>query len=195
MFDNFLRHYSADAAYPENTSATDFSDHGEEFTTFLRHIGGQSFNRGLYRTVGLDELDLWSDRVFEMFPSFAQRAVIFGYDWLGRAFGLLTSEVHESNGRVLLFEPGTAEVLEIPADLVDFHNDILLNLANAALASTAFESWIAAYGQPLTREQCVGYQIPLFLGGVDGPENFEVSDIAVYWSLFAQIVDGLRQRR
>jgi hypothetical protein len=39
------------------------------------------------------------------------------------------------------------------------------------------------------RRQCVGYKIPLFLGGEDGPDNFEISDLDVYWHITAQLIE------
>jgi hypothetical protein len=40
---------------------------------------------------------------------------------------------------------------------------------------------------PLGFDQCVGYDVPLFLGGADTIENLHVEDIDVYWSLTAQL--------
>jgi Domain of unknown function (DUF1851) len=38
--------------------------------------------------------------------------------------------------------------------------------------------------------QCVGYQVPLFLGGKDSLENLEITDLDVYWSLSGQLRQG-----
>ncbi len=37
-------------------------------------------------------------------------------------------------------------------------------------------------------DECVGYQTPLFLGGVDATTNLEICDVDVYWTLSAQIL-------
>ena len=40
---------------------------------------------------------------------------------------------------------------------------------------------------PLRHDQCVGYKVPLILGGRDEVDNLEVTDMEVYWSLSAQM--------
>ena len=45
---------------------------------------------------------------------------------------------------------------------------------------------------PLKADECVGYRVPLFLGGQDVVDNLEVSDLGVYWSLCAQLRQGTR---
>jgi hypothetical protein len=72
-----------------------------------------------------------------------------------------------------------------------FHDEELIDYADAALATGFFESWSAANGDsvPLSRDQCVGYRVPLFLGGEDVVENLAVTDLEVYWT----ICGGLRR--
>jgi hypothetical protein len=70
-----------------------------------------------------------------------------------------------------------------------FHNDELVDEADAALARGFFHDWIAAYAPelPLGVQECVGYRVPLFLGGADDVSNLEPSVLAVYWSLCGQL--------
>jgi len=44
----------------------------------------------------------------------------------------------------------------------------------------------------LRLDQCVGYITPLFLGGQDEFENFEISDLEVYWAINGQILEKTR---
>ena len=94
---------------------------------------------------------------------------------------------------VLLLEPGTGEALEIPCSFSAFHEQ-LDELREPALAESFFASWPAASPEliPLGVTQCAGYKIPLFLGGKDAPNNLEVIDIEVYWSLSGQLRQGTR---
>ena len=39
---------------------------------------------------------------------------------------------------------------------------------------------------------CVGYRIPLFLGGDDSLENMEVSDMEVYWDMTDQLWEAVK---
>ncbi|WP_277621809.1 T6SS immunity protein Tdi1 domain-containing protein, partial [Caballeronia zhejiangensis] len=41
-------------------------------------------------------------------------------------------------------------------------------------------------------EECVGYRIPLFLGGKDVMDNLETSNLDVYWTLMAQLIRKAR---
>ena len=56
-------------------------------------------------------------------------------------------------------------------------------------ARAFFHDWINAYAPelPLDMRECVGYRVPLFLGGTDDVSNLERSDLAVYWSLCGQL--------
>jgi hypothetical protein len=94
--------------------------------------------------------------------------------------------------QVLLLEPGTGQALEIRLPFPAFHDDELIEYADAALASGFFQAWSAADRQamPLRRDQCVGYRVPLFLGGQDVVENLELSDVEVYWSICGQLRIG-----
>lgn len=97
--------------------------------------------------------------------------------------------------QVLLLEPGAGEALEIPVSLAKFHNEELSEHADAGLASSFYQSWSRAIREslPLGREQCVGYGVPLFLGGNDDIENLEVMDVDVYWTLSGQLRHGTIQ--
>jgi hypothetical protein len=50
---------------------------------------------------------------------------------------------------------------------IDFHEVELVDYANEALAIDFFRDWSARNPQllPLNPNDCVGYQVPLFLGG------------------------------
>jgi hypothetical protein len=67
-----------------------------------------------------------------------------------------------------------------------------LDYADAALATEFFEAWSAAnaVSMPLGPDQCVGYKVPLFLGGQDVVENLELTDLDVYWSISGQLRHG-----
>jgi hypothetical protein len=45
---------------------------------------------------------------------------------------------------------------------------------------------------PLKASECVGYDIPLFLGGADEVPNLTRTDMGVYWSICGQLRNGTR---
>ena len=164
------------------------------YTEFATEFAGASFAGGLCRFHDADSGTAAQSWIQEAFPQFAHRVTPFGYDWLGRQFALDSHRIQDGEAQVLVLEPGTGEVLEIPTSFSGFHDDELINYADAALAIKFFEAWAA--GNPgnwrLGQSQCVGYRIPLFLGGKDDLGNLEVSDLEVYWMLAGQLIQQTR---
>ncbi|MCR6487295.1 DUF1851 domain-containing protein [Amycolatopsis sp. OK19-0408] len=157
----------------------------EPVGAFLRQYHGREFGSGVYRVHDSASVAVFGS-VLEMFPVWTGRVVPFGFDWLGRQFAF-----EPAAEQVLLFEPGTAEVLEIPGGFAAFHEEVLLDEPEAALAASFFEEWVTTAGKPPAWGSCAGYQVPLFLGGADTVANLEEIDLDVYWSLTAQIAQGV----
>jgi hypothetical protein len=57
------------------------------------------------------------------------------------------------------------------------------------LASDFFRAWAATNARelPLAPTHCVGYRVPLFLGGADDVDNLELTDTCTHWQLMAQL--------
>lgn len=156
----------------------------------MNAAGGRSYSDGLYRIHSPVSARAANVLVTEAFPDFAGRIDCFGYDWLGRQFSADSRRGSTDDPEVLMFEPGTGEALEIPVAFSRLHNEELVDYAEAALAVGFFDEWRRAGGSVPSLEECVGYRTPLFLGGVDGIENLEVSDIETYWTLLGQLRVG-----
>lgn len=195
MFEHFRAEYAA--LRDPDTAGSVWRDERltavEGYGRFAAEFAGASFGGGLYR-VHDDRTGprAWA-LVAEAFPEFAERSCPFGYDWLGRQFAVDSARINAGQPLVLLLEPGTGEVLEIPLAFSAFHEEELIEYADAALAAGFFRDWSAS-GQkavPLRRDQCVGYRVPLFLGGRDEVENLELSDIEAYWSICGQLRRGV----
>ncbi|MBB6626240.1 DUF1851 domain-containing protein [Nocardioides sp. KIGAM211] len=125
------------------------------------------------------------------FPAFSERVQCFAVDWLGRQFAVDRSRPdRDGQPQILMLDVGVGEVLEMPGSLRDFHESELIDYHDAALASSYYSQWRRDSGDtaPLTSTECVGYRIPLFLGGVDDTSNLERSDADVYWSLCGQML-------
>ena len=163
------------------------------YTAFMELHAGQSFNRGLYRVHNDRSASATREYFTVAYPKLASRLVPFGFDWLGRQFAIDFGRLEGSNPLVMLLEPGSGEALEIPASFVDFHDIELVEYGEAALASEFFEAWAAADASqlPLANKLCVGYKVPLFLGGTDDLANLETVDMDVYWTLSAQLIAGI----
>jgi hypothetical protein len=156
-----------------------------QIADFLYTYGGASFGKGLYRIIAPNDFATWLGRIKEGFPDYAERVLCFGYDWLGNSFALDGKTSFQS---ILLFEPGTGEILNIPANLATFHQTTLIDYPDAAVAQPFHQKWLRAGGAAPERHQCVGYKRPLFLGGRDDESNLELSDLDVYWTFAAQMI-------
>jgi Domain of unknown function (DUF1851) len=156
-------------------------------------FAGCSFENGIYRLHDEATGPRAVSWIADSFPQFAARACPFGYDWLGRQFAVGSARLEGGEPLVLLLEPGTGEVLEIPYSFADFHEH-LDELREPALAGSFPASWARANAEllPLGISQCVGYKVPLFLGGKDSLENLEVIELEVYWLLSGQLRQGTR---
>jgi hypothetical protein len=189
ILSNYLKFESAfscdtDVSVKQNARAT---TPNKSINDFLSRFGGQSFNKGIYRVFSPSDISRWNEIVTDMFPVFLNKINVFGYDWLGRVFAVMYDNI-QSEEEILLFEPGTGEVLEIPCDISTFHNDEIINSSDACLAQSFFSLWLEKNYQLLKMNQCAGYKKMLFLGGEDIVENLEVSDMDVYWTICCQVL-------
>ncbi len=164
-----------------------------ELVDFLEQFGGTSADGGKYRIVRCDQLDEWRGRITDAFPDYQGRVHPFGFDWLGRIFALDLFRFEDGKPGVVMFEPGSGDALEIPANILSFHEDELIDFQDAALAVEFYKQWLAAGGRKPSYTQCIGYTKPLFLGGEDTVSNLELSDIDVYWTLSAELVRNTRK--
>lgn len=154
---------------------------------WLDAAGGTAFEGGLYRVHTRASAHASNALVRAAFPEFAARLTCFGYDWLGRQFATDTNRGTGDDPEVILFEPGTGEALEIPVPFSRFHDEELVDYAEDALARSFFNQWKRAGGLAPEFSECVGYRLPLFLGGKDVIENLEILDLDVYWTIMGQL--------
>lgn len=113
------------------------------------------------------DLARWHERIALAFLEFEDRVACFAFDWAGRVFGLDIERLEDGQAGVLLFEPGTGEVLRIPSNLQTFHDRELIEYGEAALGISFYEKWRASGGAVPAYNECIGYRTSLFLGGVD----------------------------
>lgn len=188
MYDIFRSSFSKDYRVADESLATlDIQGDDYRVSKLTSEFGGCSFDRALYRVMTPSSVEEWNQTIEYAFPNFDGRVQCFGYDWLGRIFALDSGRLEEGHPGVVMFEPGTGEALEIPCNIVTFHNKELIEHREAALAVSFHIQWLAQGSAP-GYEECIGYKVPLFLNGKDVVENLEVSDLDVYWTLIGQII-------
>lgn len=176
MFDWLKRSASKQPSYPNQVTAT----------------SPRTFLEGAYRLHRSEDIERFTGPAISAFPAFSTRITCFGSSWLGCQFATDEKRIVKGERQILLLEPGTGEALEIPAGLDTFHSDELINKSDAVAAYSFFKNWLLEGGKAPRYNQCVGYRIPLFLGGEDQTTNLELVDFEVYWHISAQIIDKVR---
>lgn len=163
------------------------------FEQFMDSWAGATCKGGLYRVHVAGSATAADAFVAAAFPALAERVTCFGFDWLGRQFALDAMRVGSSGPEVLLIEPGTGDVLEIPCGFTSFHEEELVDHVDAALAASFFDEWSAANEDslPLPFDQCAGYLVPLFFGGQDTVKNLEIVHIEDYWDALGKLRRGV----
>lgn len=176
MFEKFLKFF--DEEFICNEQGTD------AYENFLKYLGGKQFGKGIFNTLEKNNLKKWTSVVEEAFPEFSGKFKLFAYDWLGRLYGITEQD---SNEKVLIFEIGTGEVLEIPCDLLEFLNEEIPLHSNECLAMAFYKKWLRKKRKMPSYGRCIGYKVPLFLGGQDVIKNLEESDLEVYWYIITEV--------
>jgi len=149
--------------------------------------GGRTFEHGLYRILRADQLAEAREAMELVFPEFRGRIEPFGFDWLGRHFALDRGRVANGSAQVLMLEVGAGEAMQIPASVADFHNVELVEYADDALSVPFWQRWHEGHPLDLAHSECVGYKVPLFLGGPDELPNLELIDLSVYVEICGQL--------
>jgi hypothetical protein len=179
---------------PGTAEAAPWPFAGDDLVGRFGELSGASFGGGLYRVHDPGAARTWTQRVEEYFTEHKGRVICFGADRLGRQVALDRARVEDGHHQTLMLEPGTGEALEIPATLASFHLEELVDFGEEALAVSFYDRWRSATDDrlPLKASECVGYDIPLFLGGADEVPNLTRTDMGVYWSICGQLRNGTR---
>jgi hypothetical protein len=151
--------------------------------------GGASIDKGLYRVHSYSSSIRWSDIIQQYFPDLNKTILPFGYDWIGRQYCI----IYGVGNVLVMFDPATMEYFKMAGDVIDFHNIDLVDDRDATVSENSFLSTISKLKiSELNIDQCVGYKVPLFLGGNDDPGNYEVVNIEVYWDIQMQIYNQVK---
>jgi len=154
----------------------------------LEKYSDMGFDGGIYYLYGGTAINAWTELIGRAFPTFRGRVLCFGRDWMGNHFCLDKQRSESGEPLVLLFEVGTGKVLELPATYESFHSSLSIQHADAVFAESLYRRWKALHPEPIRIEECVGYVVPLFLGGKDDVENLEKSNLSVYWHLMTELL-------
>ena len=183
----FINSFEITADSGDLVSAIPFNCADPKLVEIITALGGKTFCHGLYRILRSDQVPEAIEAMVGVFPEFSKRIVPFGYDWLGRHFAVDYKRMSGGLPQVLMLEIGAGEAMQIPTSIEDFHNVELVNHVDAALSVPFWNRWKQKNPKPLAYSECVGYKVPLFLGGTDDVSNLEIIDLSVYVHICGQL--------
>ncbi|RPE08306.1 DUF1851 domain-containing protein [Chitinophaga lutea] len=155
-----------------------------ELSGILNAYAGSTFGNGLYRLHSFQSSFKWAGIIGDYFTEYKNKILPFGFDWMGRQFCAAINDK-----RLFMFDPATAEDFEIDQTLVPLHNEDFADDTDEMLAVNMFDRILAHNKMSsLNYDQCLGFKIPLFLGGEDSIGNYEAQDMEVYWHINGEIV-------
>lgn len=188
MLDAFFKKYAITAEVKSGklTSAV-LKIVPRDFQQVFALLAGKTFENGLYRIYPAGELSRRTKAVTAMYPKAVGKILVFAADWLGRQFALHFLEGKTSLPVVVCFEIGVAKVFTTDLPVIDFHNEALIDSADAALAFSLYKKWRRKNKSAITPTRCVGYRVPLFLGGEDKVTNLHDIDMNVYVDVCGQL--------
>lgn len=189
MLDKFLNIYKETERFVVDEDKSFFKDLPSELYSLLEMQGGSTFDHGLYRVHSFSGSLKWSLLIADFFNDYSGKIYPFGYDWMGRQFCSSTS-----GSMLFMFDPATAESFELEQTIGSLHDDDFTSDKDGMLVSVMFERLL--YENKLTGikyNECFGYKVPLFLGGKDSLENYEVQDLEVYWHIQNQLFKKIKE--
>jgi hypothetical protein len=182
MYELFIKNnIPKDKQVFENKSLTE--NLGDDIKMLFEECGGYSFRNGLYRVHNPNSSLHWAILISNYFTKY-KKIIPFGYDWMGRQFAIDRNK----ENCILMFDPATAEDFELNQNLISFHNHDLVDERESFLAEQLFNQVIISLGiNEINYDECAGYKVPLFLNGSDALDNYEISNMEVYWEMQCQI--------
>jgi len=186
MFEQFERYFNI-------RSKEEIQKDENQIDYFVRSFGGQHLLNGMFTVFKQNDLEKWEKNVKRFFYNLKENFKLFGYDWQGNCYGIILNNATTLNENVVMFEIGTNKILSFSCDFNTFINKTFIDQLNSILVPQFFESAVKLYDDKIGYGKCIGYKRPLFMGGQDIPSNLEYSDMDVYWTVLAQVIESVRR--
>jgi len=154
-----------------------------ELIDIFEEYGGCSIENGLYRFHTFKSSEEWALIITEYFEKYKKLIYPFGFDWMGRQFCFCPY-----NDLIYMFDPATGGDYELKQHPFLLHDDDFVNDTEDMLSANLFAK-VLKYNKmsSIPFNECLGYKLPLFLGGKDEIENYELQDMEVYWHIDSQL--------
>jgi len=180
MLRKFFTTYECDQPMPRHLDSVLGGEGPSTIEDFRSALGNVSVDKRLYTFHSNETARSWRTIVgtfFEVAPS----VEFFAFDWRGNQIAFDASQ-----SSVLMFDVATGEFFRIDSGLLQFHDEIMACDPDVP-SRKAYRRWLKKNSE-LKQGQCVGFRIPLVLGGRDELSNMEAVDMDVYWNIVGQLV-------
>lgn len=154
----------------------------------LKIFGNTTTSNWAYRIFSKEMAALFTEILEWYFEEYTGRVEVFASVWNG----ILLAEDKNNKEQVLLFEPESAQVFEVPGNLDYFHNIQLVENRWPILREHLYVEWTSENKSIPGLRDCIGYKKPLFLGGLDSISNLEIIDMEVYWTVTGQLWNSVK---
>jgi len=154
-----------------------------ELHELLNNYTGAIFDNGLFKIHNKGSFYIWTKLAFEYFKKFQGNSYCFAFDWLGRQYAV---NYFNNKTMILILDPATAEAFEVDKNIESFLNEDLAENKDFLFDVEKFYHLQKLVSQ-FRFEECFGFKQFLFLGGEDVVENYEITNMEVYWELNHQI--------
>lgn len=186
-YTKFLKEFGIATAFV-STSSYAHQKPTDSREQLLQILGNTVTAKWAYRIFNIEMAESFTKIVESFFLEYSGRIEVFGWVWNG----LLLAEDKNNREQVLLFEPESAQVFEIPGNLEYFHNIQIIKNRWPLLREHLYKEWIGKNRSIPNIRECIGYKKPLFLGGMDEVSNLELIDMEVYWSVTWQLWNAVK---
>ena len=136
----------------------------------------------------IDQLQIYQSQLESSMPELAARMAIAGYDWLGRPFGVDTTNTNT----ILLYDAIFDELMEFLCPNAQLVKSDLLSSRNDTFGVDEFNSFVGKNRlDKIDFGYCAGFSVPPQLGGVVSAQNMELYNIFTYWHYASMLHDVL----
>lgn len=188
---------SAGTTSPDNTAGYSaaaqnaFLKEHHELKDFLSSYGGKTFDNGLYRTHSLDTAIKWTGLLEQYYPEFKGQIRCFGYDWEGN---MMVQKIEGGTSEVMIFEISSGDYFTLEQTITGFHEEDVVEYRDETLHEEKFLRVTSHLGiRSIAANQCIAHRVSLLMGGEDVPENMEVTDMELNWSIQQQLMDEINK--
>lgn len=156
---------------------------------FLRNYAGTTFSNGVYRLHNRETGRYSQENAELAFPDIKDFILVFGFDWRGKQYSFDLGNPNQ----ILQLDVAEGNYYSVDVDFKKFHEKVLIKHKEETLNIDIYTKWQAYINSTsLLHTECIGFNIPLFLNGMDDFSNMEKTDLDVYWSINAMLLRSVK---